>query len=65
MSSSRPPPAASLPSCDNGRGVVRYERLPDTVVDGNPIQEDVVSVTAVFVSFLTCLKVLSWEVSLF
>ncbi|XP_045116291.1 uncharacterized protein LOC123507463 isoform X2 [Portunus trituberculatus] len=34
--------AASLPSCDNGRGVVRYERLPDTVVDGNPIQEDVV-----------------------
>ncbi|XP_063845562.1 uncharacterized protein LOC135091665 isoform X3 [Scylla paramamosain] len=34
--------AASLPACDNGRGVVRYERLPDTVVDGNPIQEDVV-----------------------
>ncbi|KAK8381304.1 hypothetical protein O3P69_018411 [Scylla paramamosain] len=33
---------ASLPACDNGRGVVRYERLPDTVVDGNPIQEDVV-----------------------
>uniref|UniRef100_A0A0P4WNK8 Apple domain-containing protein n=1 Tax=Scylla olivacea TaxID=85551 RepID=A0A0P4WNK8_SCYOL len=33
---------ASLPACDNGRGVVRYERLPNTVVDGNPIQEDVV-----------------------
>ncbi|XP_050710597.1 uncharacterized protein LOC126995233 isoform X7 [Eriocheir sinensis] len=33
---------ASLPACDNGKGVVRYERLPNTVVEGNPIQEDVV-----------------------
>ena len=41
---SRSLPAASLPACDNGRGVVRYERIPDTVIDGNPIQEDVVSV---------------------
>ncbi|KAK4308775.1 hypothetical protein Pmani_019533, partial [Petrolisthes manimaculis] len=33
---------ATLPSCNGGRGVERYERLPDTVMDGNPVHADVI-----------------------
>ncbi|XP_053649437.1 uncharacterized protein nompA isoform X2 [Cherax quadricarinatus] len=33
---------ASLPACNNGVGLVRYERLPDTVMERTPMQADVI-----------------------
>ncbi|XP_045585579.1 uncharacterized protein [Procambarus clarkii] len=33
---------ASIPSCNGGAGLVRFERLPDTVMERTPIQADVI-----------------------